>query len=94
MAETHNNTTTYEDVKNHSALAHVDTRDDGSTHDEKVALEQKKTLSEIDIENKAAYKGDDSDGSVEWNLKNIIASIFLCMLYTGEFDLIRLEVRN
>lgn len=76
---------TYEDLKNHSALDHVDTRDDGSTHDEKVQLEQKQTLSVIDIENKAAYKGDDSDGAVEWNAKNIIASIFLCMLYTGNF---------
>jgi hypothetical protein len=75
-------TTTYEDVKNHSALEHVDTRDDGSTHDEKVQLEQKKTLSEIDVENKAAYKGDDSDGSVDWSWRNIVASIFLCMLYT------------
>lgn len=78
-------TTQFESVKNHSALEHVDTRDDvSSAHDEKAQLEHQQTLSEIDLENKAAFKGDDSDGAVQWTFRNIMASIFLCMLYTGQ----------
>ena len=51
--------------------------------DEKKDLTQVQTLSVVDIENKAAYKGDDSDGHVEWGFKNLAAALFLCMLYTG-----------
>lgn len=76
--------TSYEDVKNHN-LAQIDTNDDAhSGHDEKKDLHQTKTLSEIDLENKAAFKGDESDGAVDWTVRNILASIFLCMLYTGK----------
>lgn len=39
----------------------------------------------VDIENKRALKGDDSDGAVEWNLKTIIAALCLGALYTGEW---------
>ena len=82
---------TYDDEKSHgnnnqyhdASLSHTDTQDEGSLSDEKHKLEQKKTLSEIDVENKAAFKGDDSDGAVDWTVRNILASIFLCMLYTG-----------
>ena len=79
----------YEDVQGDrdASLEHTETHDTRSeSPDEKHSLEQKKTLSEIDVENKAAYKGDDSDGSVDWTVRNILASIFLCMLYTGTFD--------
>lgn len=41
------------------------------------------TLGIVDIENKAAYKGDDSDGQVEWNFMNLASATVLCMLYTG-----------
>lgn len=75
-----------EDSKEHNGggLEHSATHDtENSFTDEKKELSQQQTLSRIDVENKAAFKGDDSDGLVEWNLRNIIASIFLCMLYTG-----------
>lgn len=70
--------------QNGNALVHVATEETrSSTPDEKHVLEQQHTLSAIDVENSAAFKGDDSDGLVEWNFRNILASIFLCMLYTG-----------
>ena len=75
----------YEDIKGgdqqpleRSSTQHTDEMD------EKAELSKEKTLSKIDVENRQAYKGDDSDGEVEWRFRNIMASIFLCMLYTGE----------
>jgi MFS family permease len=41
------------------------------------------TLAAVDLDNRHAYKGDDSDGKVEWTPRGISASIFLGMLYTG-----------
>lgn len=57
-----------------------------SLHDsaEKNDLEKTHTLAVVDVENKAAFKGDDSDGHVEWGFKNLAAATFLCMLYTGK----------
>ncbi len=51
---------------------------------EKNDLEKTHTLGVVDVENKAAYKGDDSDGHIEWGFKNLAAAFFLCMLYTGK----------
>lgn len=69
---------------NGDTLVQVETEETrASTPDEKHPLEHQHTLSAIDVENSAAFKGDDSDGVVEWNFRNILASIFLCMLYTG-----------
>ena len=76
----------YEDAKggNANTLEHTETNDTRpDSPDEKHQLEQANTLSVIDVENKAAFKGDDSDGAVDWNVRNILASIFLCTLYTG-----------
>ena len=81
---------TYEDVKGgHDAdLDHTVTHDtNDSLSDEKNELKQTQTLSKIDIENRAAYKGDDSDGSVDWTVRNILASVFLCTLYTGTYHI-------
>lgn len=78
--------TTHEEMKGErgATLQHVETNDtDRTPQEEKNVLEHQHTLSSIDVENKAAYKGDDSDGSVDWTVRNILASIFLCMLYTG-----------
>lgn len=50
---------------------------------EKRMLMQEKSLSTIDVENRAAHKGDSSDGAVDWTVRNVFAFIFLCMLYTG-----------
>lgn len=62
---------------------HIETN---SVHpsDEKRELSKVQTLGVVDIENKGAYMGDDSDGHVEWNFKNLAAATFLCMLYTGK----------
>jgi hypothetical protein len=79
----------YEDTSQH--LEHVDTNDATlekiqtkqsdfpSEHD----LKQQQTLRIIDIENRHAFKGDDSDGKIEWTARKILASCFLAMLYTG-----------
>jgi hypothetical protein len=81
MAATHPQA---EQVKSHPSLEHIETNEDNaSTHHEKIELEHQYTLGEIDLENKAAHKGDDSDGHVDWTFKTIMASIFLAQLYTG-----------
>ena len=80
----------YEDVKagHDGDLDHTLTHDTGnSSPDEKNELKQEKALSKIDVENSAAYKSDDSDGAVEWTIRNILASIFLCTLYTGTWTM-------
>ena len=61
---------------NHAEASSVDTN-------EKRELQKQQTLSYIDVENKLAFKGDDSDGKVEWTFMHILATFFLCMLYTG-----------
>jgi hypothetical protein len=52
-------------------------------NEEKQDLSKVQTLAVVDVENRAAFKGDESDGKVEWNFKNLAAATFLCMLYTG-----------
>jgi hypothetical protein len=47
-------------------------------------LKKELTLTGIDTENRAAYKGDDSDGKVTWSIKRLFAGAFLAMLYTGK----------
>jgi hypothetical protein len=64
-----------------SHLEEINTRqsDSPTNHD----LKQVQTLEHVDLENRHAFKGDDSDGKVEWTLKKLLACAFLCMLYTG-----------
>ncbi len=38
---------------------------------------------DIHIHNELAYKGDDSDGKVDWTLRSIIAAMNLSALSTG-----------
>lgn len=40
----------------------------------------------IDLENCGAIKGDNSDGRVNWTLKQIIATISLSGLYVGKLN--------
>lgn len=47
-------------------------------------LEKTRTLEDVDINNRNAFKGDDSDGKVIWNTRSIFAAIFLAGLYTGK----------
>lgn len=65
---------------------HVETTSTDA-HDEKNDLQPVQTLAVVDVENKAAFKGDQSDGKVEWNFKSLAAATFLCMLYTGKMRL-------
>lgn len=37
----------------------------------------------VHIHNELAFKGDDSDGHVEWTVRTMIAAISLGCLYTG-----------
>ena len=53
-------------------------------NEEKKDLSKVQTLAVVDVENKAAFKGDESDGKIEWTFKTLMAATFLCMLYTGE----------
>lgn len=46
-------------------------------------LETKQTLQHVDLENRFAFKGDNSDGKIDWNIRKLFASAFLAMLYTG-----------
>lgn len=46
-------------------------------------LEKTRTLEPIDVTNRGAFLGDDSDGKVEWGVRQIFAAIFLAGLYTG-----------
>ena len=34
-------------------------------------LQKEKTLAHVDLENKLAFKGDDSDGKIEWGLRTV-----------------------
>jgi hypothetical protein len=38
----------------------------------------------VDVENRGAVKGDDSDGRVDWTPKKVVATIFLSGLYVGK----------
>lgn len=56
----------------------------GSHTDPSLNLEKERTLEGIDVTNRYAIKGDDSDGKVIWSARSIFAAIFLAGLYTGE----------
>ncbi|KAF1814529.1 MFS general substrate transporter [Eremomyces bilateralis CBS 781.70] len=58
---------------------------DATTEDvESNEISREETLTgKIDMKNSRAFKGDDSDGKVDWNLRNALAAAFLAMLYTG-----------
>ena len=73
------------DVEKNEVLERVETRDTDSPSEyplEKTTTND--TLVPVDIENHQAFKGDDSDGKVEWTIKKLLAAAFLAMLYTGE----------
>lgn len=52
-------------------------------------LNLEKTQSTVDnvyIHNELAYKGDDSDGIVQWSVRGVISATCLCFLYTGAYE--------
>lgn len=72
-------------------FAHLETI---KTHTSNVGDEEKLenvdtnlTLAKVDLENKHAFKGDDSDGKIDWSIRKLLASAFLAMLYTGTVSL-------
>lgn len=67
------------------ALEQVETRQTESPPDKDNDLTHLNTFESVDIENRHAYKGDDSDGKVDYNMRKLAASAFLAMLYTGTF---------
>ena len=62
-------------------LEHINTNQSDSPTGHELKLEN--TLRHVDLENRYAFKGDDSDGKIEWNIRKLFASAFLAMLYTG-----------
>jgi len=50
------------------------------------------TSDNVHIHNELAFKGDDSDGQVEWTVRSMIAAISLGCLYTGR-DSVQLQQR-
>lgn len=70
---------------------YIETAVDGGTpRNGSIPLEKihtNETLESIDIENRHAFKGDDSDGKVAWTWRKLLACAFLSLLYTGLFHL-------
>ena len=50
------------------------------THVEDYEHDQEKSTP---THNQGPFKGDDSDGTIQWSLRSIIAAISLAGLYTG-----------
>jgi MFS family permease len=62
-------------------LEHVETREsEGSPYN---VLEKQETLRHVDLANRQAFKGDESDGKVTWTIRKAFAAVSLAMLYTG-----------
>ncbi|KAG9202805.1 hypothetical protein G6514_004059 [Epicoccum nigrum] len=62
---------------------HVNHIEHVETNDSALNLHKEQTLSGVDMKNRSALKGDDSDGKVIWSLRSIFSAIFLAALYTG-----------
>lgn len=61
----------------------IENANDSPTH-ASLNLEKERTLEGVDVQNRNAFMGDDSDGKVTWTLRSILAAIFLAGLYTGK----------
>jgi hypothetical protein len=70
-----------EDVPVVAQIEHTPTNQSESPKNE---LDHARTLQYVDIENRLAFKGDNSDGKIDWNVRKLFASAFLAMLYTGK----------
>ncbi|KJX96812.1 MFS drug efflux pump like protein [Zymoseptoria brevis] len=77
----------YENEKgNHEAIERVDTHSSNEDNAHRYPLEKTEThetIAAVDVDNNQAFKGDDSDGKVQWTLKKLLAAASLSMLYTG-----------
>jgi hypothetical protein len=82
-------TETYEKQGHHvdpleSEHSHVERIETHHTEENEKDIHKIPTLG-VDLANIEADKGDDSDGKVNWTLKQILATLFLCGLYVGKF---------
>lgn len=67
-------------------------RDDPiAIHEEIQHLEKNPYLDNVHTDNELAYKGDDSDGKIEWTIRTMIAATALGFLYTGKNGFITVE---
>lgn len=64
------------------ANTHTSTQEAEAEHHD--TLKKEDTHDDIHIHNELAFKGDDSDGKVDWTPRSIIAAMTLGALYTGE----------
>ena len=53
---------------------------------EETFVEKVETIDDLapDLENRGAIKGDDSDGRVNWTVRQVLATLFLSGLYVGK----------
>jgi hypothetical protein len=70
-----------DDKQDTQQLEHVATAPQPKTPTDKLEVAQ--TLQHVDLENRYAFKGDNSDGKIDWNIRKLFAAAFLAMLYTG-----------
>lgn len=62
-------------------LERVKTEEDSNNSLEQVQTHE--TIAAVDIHNRQAFKGDESDGKISWGPRKWIAALSLAMLYTG-----------
>lgn len=70
------------DLEKHE-LERFETQGTDSPDNEKHPLEHSETLAIVDISNSQAFKGDESDGKVEWNFRKLLAAFSMILLYEG-----------
>ena len=70
-------------AEHHEQLDRVSTKDETASDDHK-PLAPVETLVPVDIHNSQAFKGDESDGKIQWTIRKWFAAAFLAMLYTGK----------
>ena len=64
-------------------LERISTKEEASPQGSLDKVQTHETLAKVDIHNRQAFKGDDSDGKVHWTIRNWFAAAFMAMLYTG-----------
>lgn len=64
-------------------LERVKTEED-SSHNSLDQVQTHETIAKVDIHNKQAFRGDESDGKISWTPRKWIAALSLAMLYTGK----------
>lgn len=64
-------------------LERVKTEEDSTGGDSLDQVDTHATIARVDIHNRQAFKGDESDGKFSWGPRKWIAALSLAMLYTG-----------